>query len=85
MAEFKLELYKDWTPEQLKQRCRTLLRAMGEREEIIKRIWTVTHRPSKDHPKGSHAYSHFMADFDEIRNLCQPIVAPYLDDADAQS
>jgi hypothetical protein len=46
MPEFKLELYKDWTPEQLKQRCRSFLRAMGERDEIIKRIWLICHTAS---------------------------------------
>lgn len=43
---------------------------MTERE-TLQRIWDICHRPSKGHPKGSHAYTHFMADFDEIRALCK--------------
>lgn len=42
--------------------------------EVLTKIWDICHRPSKDHPKGGNAYSHFMADFDAIRKLCKPFV-----------
>ena len=35
----------------------------------VKRIDEICHTSSRDHPKGGHAYTHFMADFDEIRAL----------------
>lgn len=42
--------------------------------DALNEIWKICHRPSTDHPKGRHAYTHFMADFDEIRKLCKPFV-----------
>ena len=53
------------------ERLRTEVRKI---RAVLERIWNVCHRPSKDHPKGSHAYTHFMADFDEIRALCKQFV-----------
>jgi hypothetical protein len=40
------------------------------RDVALGQINAICHRPSKDHPKGGHAYTHFMADFDEIRAIC---------------
>ena len=42
--------------------------------EVIECIWRIVHTPSTKHPKGGHAYTHFMADFDEIRRLCKPFI-----------
>lgn len=42
--------------------------------EALHRIWKICHRPSTAHPKGGHAYTHFMADFDQIRAICKPFV-----------
>lgn len=41
-----------------------------ELQWALERIWKICHRPSSRHPKGNHAYTHFMADFDEIRAIC---------------
>lgn len=34
-------------------------------------IYKICTTPSKNHPKGAHAYTHFMADFDQIRAICK--------------
>jgi len=41
-------------------------------QETLQKIWAICHVPSREHPKGAHAYTHFMADFDQIRALCKP-------------
>jgi len=53
-----------------------LSRDVERHRRVLEQIWHICHRPSKDHPKGGHAYTHFMADFDEIRALCKPFVNP---------
>lgn len=35
MSDFKLDVYKDWTNEQLKTRCRELVGAVGECQVLI--------------------------------------------------
>ena len=45
---------------------------MTERQALAT-IWRIVHTPSRDHPAGSHAYTHFMRDFDDIRKICAPV------------
>jgi hypothetical protein len=53
-----------------------LFNVAPQMQEALERIWKICHVPSKQHPKGAHAYTHFMADFDEIRMLCKPFLTP---------
>jgi hypothetical protein len=45
-------------------------------EHALARILEITLRPSSQHPAGRHAYTHFMADFDEIRKICRENLRP---------
>jgi len=42
-----------------------------EAKRDFERILEICLMPSTKHPKGGHAYTHFMADFDEIRAICK--------------